>query len=71
LAEVERGEGVAERVEAGPGGVDLIRERLEDAAAEVAWVERATCFAGESESGRILIGLGGEVGAQLCRERFR
>jgi hypothetical protein len=36
LAEVERGEGMAERVEAGPGGVDLLYERLEDAAAEIA-----------------------------------
>ena len=58
MAEVERGEGVAERVEAGPGGAGLLCERLEDAAAEVAGVERAACFAGEGEGGRILIGLG-------------
>ena len=51
MAEVERGEGVAERVEAGPGGVDLLYERLEDAAAEVARIERAARFAGEGEGG--------------------
>lgn len=47
------------------GGVDLPCERLEDAAAEVAGIERAACFAGEDEGDRILIWLGGEVGAQL------
>lgn len=71
LDEVERGEGVAERMEAGPGGVDLLYERLEDAAAEVAGVERTAHLAGEGEGGRVLIGLGGEVGAQLRRERCR
>jgi hypothetical protein len=38
LAEVERGEGGAELVKAGPGGADLLYERLEDAAAEVAGI---------------------------------
>jgi hypothetical protein len=46
LAEVQRGESVTERVEAGPEGVNLLSERLEDAAAEVAGVEWASCFAG-------------------------
>jgi len=71
LAEVERGEGVAERVEAGPGRVNLLGERLEDAAAEVAGGERASHFAGEGEGGRVLIGLSDKVGAQPRRERRR
>jgi len=71
LAEVERGEGVAERVETGPGGVDLLCQRLEDAAAEVAGVERGSGFAGEGKGGGALIGLGREVGAQLRHERRR
>jgi len=71
LAEVQRGEGVAERVEARPGGADLPCERLEDAAAEVAGGEWAAGFAGEGKGGRVLIGLGGEVGAQLRREQRR
>lgn len=71
LAEVQRGEGVAERVEARPGGADLPCERLEDAAAEVAGVEGAARLAGEGESGRVLIGLGGEVGSQSRHERRR
>ena len=68
---VERSEGVAERVEAGPVGVDLLCERLEDAAAEVAGVERAAYFVWEGKGGRVLIGLGSEMGAQLCDERRR
>lgn len=71
LAEVERGEGVAECVEACPGGVGLLSERLENAAAEIVGIERAACFAGEGEGGRALIGLSGEVGSQLRRERLR
>lgn len=38
--EMERGEGVAERVEAGPGRSCLSHERLEDARPQVGWVER-------------------------------
>lgn len=55
----------------GPGSVDLLCERLEDAAAEVVGIERATSFAGEGEGGRVLIGLSGEVGSQLRRKRLR
>jgi hypothetical protein len=58
LAEVERGEGVAERVEAGPWSACLLCERLEDTATEVARVERASDFVGEGEGGRVPGGLG-------------
>jgi hypothetical protein len=58
-------------VEAGPGGVDLLYKRLEDAAAEVAEVERCSGFVGEGDGGGVLIGLGREVGAQLRHERRR
>lgn len=64
LAEMEGGEDVAERMEARPGSACLLREELEDAAAEVAGVERASGFVGKGEGGRVLVGLGGEVGAQ-------
>ena len=65
LAEVERGEGVAERVEAGPGRSDLLDQRLEDPAAEVVGVERAARFVGEGEGGRVLI-----VRAARCARSF-
>lgn len=51
LAEVERGEGVAEGVEARPGGTGLLGKRLEDAAAEIAGVERSSDFVWEGEGG--------------------
>lgn len=62
-AEVEGGEGVAEGVEAGPGGASLLDEGLEDAGAEVAGVERGADVVGEEDRRGVLIGLGGEVGA--------
>jgi hypothetical protein len=72
LGQVERGEGVAKRVEARPGSACPHCEQLQDAAAEVAGVERASGFAGEGEGGRVLVGLGGEVIAQAgdhgCRQ---
>lgn len=39
--QVQRGKGVAERVEAGPGRSCLAHERLEDARPQVARVERS------------------------------
>lgn len=41
-SEMERGEGMAERVEAGPGRSCFPHERLEDARPQVARVERST-----------------------------
>jgi hypothetical protein len=64
-------EGVAERVKAGPGGADLLDERLEDAAAEVVRIERFAVFVEEGEGGGVFIGLGGEVSAKVRCERSR
>ena len=57
LAEVEGGEGVAEGVEASPGGVDLFDERLEDTAAEIVGVDHAAGLVREDKRGRVLVDL--------------
>jgi len=67
--EMERGEGVAERVEAGPGRSCLPHERLEDARAQVGRVERGARFVREEDRRRVLVGRGGEVGAELRCQR--
>jgi hypothetical protein len=71
LAEMDRGEGVAEGVEARPGGIDIPHERLEDAAAEVVGIERAAAFIGEGKGGGVLVGLRAQVDAQLRHQRGR
>ena len=63
LAEVEGGEGVAEGMEAGPGRVDLLDERLEHPPTEVVRLDHAAGLVREDERGRVVIGLLGEVDA--------
>lgn len=65
---VEGGEGVAERMEARPRGASLLDEGLEDTGAEVAGVERGAGVVGKEDRRGVLIGLGGEVGAEVCGE---
>ena len=55
---------MAEGVEARPGGADLLDQRLEDAGAEVAGVDRGAGLVGEEERRGVLVGLGGEMGAE-------
>lgn len=68
---MEGGEGVAEGVEAGPGGAGLLDEGLEDTGPEVAGIERGAGVVGEEDRRRVLIGLGGEVAAEPCGEGGR
>lgn len=63
--QVHRGEGMPEGVEAGPGRSCLPHERLEDARPQVGRVERCAWFVREEDRRRVLIGLGGEAGAEL------
>lgn len=56
---------------ASPGSVDLLHERLEDAAAEVVGIEGATALIGEGQGGGVLIGLRGQVGTQPRHQRGR
>ena len=62
---------MAERVEASPGGVHLLCERLEDATAEVVGIEGATALIGEGQGGGVLIGLRGQVDTQPRHQRGR
>jgi len=64
-AQMERGEGVAERVEAGLGRSGLLDERLEDALAQVAGVDQAAGVVDEDQGRRVLIRLRRQVLLQL------
>lgn len=68
-SEVERGEGMAERVEASPGRSCLPHERLENSRPQVGRVERSARFAGKEDRRRVLVGLAGEVGSESCCQR--
>src|SRR5260221_8956016 len=69
LAEMDRGERVAERVKARPGGVDLLHDRLEVPAEKVAVLQNVAVPVREGQRGLVLVLLRGEVGAQPIDER--
>jgi len=71
FAEMDRGEGVAKRVERRPRRAGLLDQGLEDATAQVVGADHLAGPIGKGGRGRVEIALRGEMAAEFVDERRR